>query len=207
MWVTSATSAVGSLTPHFNSNKDLGGRTGQWPHSRIPLCLSPWAGPPPRPLASGRARHPSPGRSSEPESRLRTRVPFGPGLAALFGPRVGGRKAGPVAVCSSRSAAPIPPASWCMLRASTRLVRPISTRLVQLALSPAFPALALNRTRQHSVLCNQLKMASTTDKVKVTQDSWELPKRAAGVEDPTIKVYNSLTRTKVSWARDVDWTG
>jgi len=60
------------------------------------------------------------------------------------------------------------------------------------------PPLALVPTRPHSALCAHLKMASTpTDKVKITQDSWQLPARAAGVEEPTIKVYNSLTRTKV----------
>lgn len=84
-----------------------------------------------------------------------------------------------------------------MLRASTRLLRPLPSRLVPTAL-PAFPALQPNLTRPHSALCSHLKMASTADKTKATQDSWELPKRAAGVEEPTIKVYNSLTRTKVS---------
>lgn len=42
-------------------------------------------------------------------------------------------------------------------------------------------------------------MASTQDastRSKATQDSWILPTRT--VEEPKLKVYNSLTRTKVS---------
>lgn len=88
-----------------------------------------------------------------------------------------------------------------MLTATKRLLSPSLslTRSVQLVrLARPASAFASHPTRQHSAFCNHLKMASTADKPKATQDSWQLPTRAPGVEEPSIKVYNSLTRTKAS---------
>lgn len=43
--------------------------------------------------------------------------------------------------------------------------------------------------------------AAKLPKTGAVQDSWRQPTRAPGREDPTIKVYNSLTRTKVGFGR------
>ena len=43
---------------------------------------------------------------------------------------------------------------------------------------------------------------ASRQKAAATQDSWQPPARPAGFEDLKIKVYNSLTRTKVRQAKE-----
>lgn len=73
-----------------------------------------------------------------------------------------------------------------LIRTTASLRFPLTRIALQSAPPPA---------RLHSTFCSALNMATTA--TKATQDSWQVPVRAEGLEDPKIKVYNSLTRTKV----------
>lgn len=68
-----------------------------------------------------------------------------------------------------------------------RTAHPVSTR----PLSSHRPSPASHR----STMADPARL-----KQPVSQHTWQLPLRRSGTEEPTLKVYNSLTRTKVSRA-------
>lgn len=90
---------------------------------------------------------------------------------------------------TSELQSPFSPLCWCML---LTLARSFSRSHLCPIVQPTARSLC-----SHSFPLRRA-MASTQDasRSKATQDSWILPTRTA--EEPKLKVYNSLTRTKVS---------
>lgn len=99
---------------------------------------------------------------------------------------------------SPKSSQP-PRAPLCspLLRMLRNPLQRVIKRVTPARLIPArFNSSPFNQRSSGSIMATTPADASRS-KPLVTQDSWQPPTRAAGFEDPKIKVYNSLTRTKV----------